>query len=131
MRIGNLHHCPHPFPLQLNDLAGAEALLDSALSHWRSRSSDSGASQALSWCLSAAIGLKLRLGKLDEAKQVGSGRGPVMATSWLGNGQHCEFTSGDQMSLIGFASVNTGNGATCDRKQLTHSPGQYHHAMCV
>lgn len=54
---------------QLNDLAGAEALLDSALSHWRSRSSDSGASQALSWCLSAAIGLKLRLGKLDEAKQ--------------------------------------------------------------
>ncbi|GLC63488.1 Signal recognition particle core component [Pleodorina starrii] len=54
---------------QLNDTAGAEALLDSAVAHWRSRSGQEGAASALAWCLSCVIGLKLRLGKLEEAKQ--------------------------------------------------------------
>ncbi|EFJ52129.1 hypothetical protein VOLCADRAFT_86969 [Volvox carteri f. nagariensis] len=54
---------------QMNDTAGAEALLDGAVAQWRSRSGEEGAASALAWCLSCAIGLKLRLGKLEEAKQ--------------------------------------------------------------
>ncbi|PNW85354.1 hypothetical protein CHLRE_03g182500v5 [Chlamydomonas reinhardtii] len=55
---------------QMNDPAGAEALLDAAVSHWKARSAgDPAAASGLGWCLSCAIGLKLRLGKLEEAKQ--------------------------------------------------------------
>ncbi|GIL73066.1 hypothetical protein Vretimale_4685 [Volvox reticuliferus] len=54
---------------QMGDTAGAELLLDAAVAHWRSRSGEDGAASALAWCLSCAIGLKLRLGKLEEAKQ--------------------------------------------------------------
>lgn len=55
----------------MNDPAGAEALLDAAVSHWKARSAgDPAAASGLGWCLSCAIGLKLRLGKLEEAKQV-------------------------------------------------------------
>ncbi|KAG2499929.1 hypothetical protein HYH03_002216 [Edaphochlamys debaryana] len=54
---------------QLNDPAGAEALLDAAVAHWRGRGAEAGAAAAQAWCLGAAVGLKLRLGKLEEAKQ--------------------------------------------------------------
>ncbi|KAG2448342.1 hypothetical protein HYH02_006924 [Chlamydomonas schloesseri] len=55
---------------QMNDPAGAEALLDAAVAHWKARSAgDPAAASGLGWCLSCAIGLKLRLGKLEEAKQ--------------------------------------------------------------
>jgi signal recognition particle subunit SRP72 len=53
----------------MNEPAAAEALIDSAVAHWRRAGGDE-AVAALGWCLSAAVGLKLRLGKLAEATQV-------------------------------------------------------------
>ncbi|GLI69046.1 hypothetical protein VaNZ11_013588 [Volvox africanus] len=54
---------------QMSDTAGAESLLDAAVAHWRARGAEEGAASALAWCLSCTVGLKLRLGKLEEAKQ--------------------------------------------------------------
>lgn len=78
-----------PLRLQLGDVAGAEAMLDAALVYWRKQAvqppaSTSGATRgrgtagasgadaagtALGWCLQGLVGLKLRLGKVQEAVQ--------------------------------------------------------------
>ncbi len=54
---------------------------------------------------------------------MGSGRGPVMATTWLGSGQHCEFhprRSDATHRMLHW--LNTGNGATDDRNAAdTHT----------
>lgn len=71
---------------QLGDVAGAEAMLDSALAYWRQRAASAppsapaqprqtsrqqsvgeAAAVALDWCLQGLVGLKLKLGKISEA----------------------------------------------------------------
>jgi hypothetical protein len=60
-----------PFSAQTGDAAGAEALLQSALQHWQSRSSaaprDAAASAGLGWCLQRLVALKLSQGAAADA----------------------------------------------------------------
>ena len=67
--------------LQLGDHVGAESLLDSALAYWQKQPASAPLSKgakgggqgsdasalALGWCLQGLVGLKLKLGKVDEA----------------------------------------------------------------
>jgi hypothetical protein len=68
-----LSRLTRPAP-QLGDTAGAEALLDAALSRWqaaaRADPRDAAAAEAVGWCLQRAVALKLQLDKAAEATQL-------------------------------------------------------------
>jgi signal recognition particle subunit SRP72 len=59
---------------KLGDTAGAEALLDAALSCWQSAARadprDAAAADAVGWCLQRLVALKLQLDKAGEATQL-------------------------------------------------------------